>query len=359
MRARRPRSRPHSSTESIVRAMIRPTSLLSGLALVILAAMPASAEEFTAKSITIPELKAVFGQVESSNVVPARARIGGTIRSIAIQEGQEVKEGEVIAEVVDEKLALQRDAADARIKQLNSQLDNAKLALDRAQQLLGRGVVSQANVDQAKMNYDVSVNQVSAAEADRAVIEQQSSEGSVLAPATGRVLSVPVTLGSVILAGETVGRIATGKYYLRLSLPERHATQIRAEGTVLVGRRGMSTSASGGVDAARPGRIVKVYPEIVDGRVIADVDVDGIGDFFVNERTLVWIPVGSHDAIGVPPAAVLTRHGVDYVRVAGADGPLDVAVILGSTFESDGKQLVEVLTGLRDGDRILMPEGAK
>ena len=55
----------------------------------------------------------------------------------------------------------------------------------------------------------------------------------------------------------TVGRIATGKYYLRLSLPERHATQIRTEGTVLVGRRGMSATANGGIDAARPGGAVR------------------------------------------------------------------------------------------------------
>lgn len=318
----------------------------------------AAAEPFVAKTETIPELKAVFGQVESSNVVPARARIGGTIRLIKVQEGQEVTEGEVIAEVVDDKLALQRDAADARMKQASSQLDNAKLALDRAKQLLQRGVVSQAAVDQAQTNYDVSLNQVSAAEADRAVIEQQANEGSVLAPATGRVLSVPVTLGSVILAGEPVARVATGKYYLRLQLPERHAQQIRKDGSVLVGQRGLNPLASGGIDAAREGKVVKVYPEINDGRVVADVDVDGIGDYFVNERTLVWIPVGSRQAIGVPPEAVVTRHGVDYVRLAG-EPPLDVAVILGPTYRSDGKTLVEVLTGLRDGDKVLLPEDAK
>ena len=326
-------------------------------------AVPAAAPaaEFVAKTETVPEMKAVFGQVESSNVVPARARIGGTIRAIKVEEGQEVAEGEVIAEVVDDKLALQRDAADARMKQASSQLDNAKLALDRAKQLLARGVTSQAAVDQAQTNYDVAVNQVSAAGAERAVIEQQATEGSVLAPASGRVLAVPVTLGSVILAGEPVARIATGRYYLRLSLPERHAAEIRSDGSVLVGQRGLNPLASGGSEAARKGKVVKVYPEIVDGRVVADVDVDGIGDYFVNERTLVWIPVGSRRAIGVPPRAVTTRHGVDYVRLAGAAGaePQEVAVILGPTFESAGTTLVEILTGLANGDRVLMPDDTK
>jgi RND family efflux transporter MFP subunit len=339
--------------------MIRSKPALLSLALAtVLAAAPARADEFVAKMMTVPESKAVFGQVESSNVVPARARIGGTIRSIKVEEGQEVKEGEIIAEVVDEKLALQLDSADARIKEVQSQLESARLDLDRAQQLLQRGVVSQARVDQAKTAFDVATNQVSAAQSDRAVISQQASEGAVVAPASGRVLTVPVTLGSVILAGETTARIATGKYYLRLSLPERHAAEIRSDSTVLVGQRGMTPSAKE-TGTMREGRIVKVYPEISDGRVMADVDVDGIGDYFVNERTLVWIPVGTRQTIGVPPQAVVTRHGVDYVKIAGQDGPMEVAVILGSTFTQDGKSYVGILTGLRDGDRILLPENAK
>ncbi|MCX5513910.1 efflux transporter periplasmic adaptor subunit [Kaistia algarum] len=320
---------------------------------------PAGAAEFVAKIQTVPELKAVYGEVESSNVVPARARIGGTIRAIKVEEGQEVSEGEVVAEVVDDKLALQLDAADARIKQVQSQLASAQLDLDRAQQLLQRGVASQARVDQAKTAYDVAVNQVAAAQSDRAVIQQQAQEGAVLAPATGRVLSVPVTLGSVLLAGESVARIATGQYYLRLSLPERHAAQIRTDATVLVGQRGLSSAEGGAPPATREGRIAKVYPEISDGRVTADVAVDGIGDYFVNERTLVWIPVGSRQAIGIPPEAVTTKHGVDYVRLVGGEGEMDVAVILGSTFEQGGKTYVDVLTGLRDGDRILLPEATK
>ncbi|CAH1673456.1 efflux RND transporter periplasmic adaptor subunit [Chelatococcus asaccharovorans] len=318
----------------------------------------AAAGEFVAEARTIAELKAVFGQVESRTVVPARARIGGTIREIGISEGREVKEGEVIARVVDDKLTFELNAADAKIAALQSQLDNARTEFDRAQQLLARGIASQSRLDQAKTQFDVIVSQVAAAQADKAVIEQRTREGAILAPATGRVLTVPVTLGSVVLAGEEIARIASGQYYLRLSLPERHATEIKEGGTVLIGQRGLSPVASGGSAAARQARIAKVYPEIADGRVIADVEVADIGDYFVNERTLVWIPVGERKVIAIPPAAVTTRHGVDYVRVATPDGPLDVAVVLGETFQDGDGPRLEILTGLRPGDRIVMPDVA-
>ncbi|MCF8467999.1 MAG: HlyD family efflux transporter periplasmic adaptor subunit, partial [Sneathiella sp.] len=179
-------------------------------------------------------------------------------------------------------------------------------------------------------------------------------EGTVFAPAAGRVLTVPVTLGSVILPGEEIARIAPGPYYLRLSLPERHAAEIVQGADVLVGERGLTQSPSQNV-TARPGRIIKVYPEIVNGRVIADVEVDGIGDYFVNERMLVSIPVGKRTVLAVPAEAIHKLRGVDYVRVATADGDREVAVILGETFDEGGEKRVEVLTGLYDGDKVMLP----
>ncbi len=334
----------------------RRLSSLIALLTIIASPTSVSAAEFVVQAVTVPDMKAVFGQVASRTVVPARARIGGSIREIRTSEGNEVRKDEVVAVVVDDKLALERSSADAKLKALLSQLDNARTELERSQQLLERGVTSQTRLDQAKLQFDVIVNQVAAARADVAVIEQRSREGEVLAPANGRVLRVPVTPGSVVLPGEEIARIASGQYFLRLSLPERHAAEIRQGATVRIDRRGLSATSRGSTTDARTGRIAKVYPEIVDGRVIADVEVDDIGNYFVNERTMVWIPVAQRSVLAVPPHAVVTRQGVDYVRVATADGAISVAVIPGETLQLDDGPRIEILSGLRDGDRIVLPE---
>ncbi len=195
---------------------------------------------------------------------------------------------------------------------------------------------------------------MTAAQAEKSVVAQRAREGEVLAPADGRVLTVPVTPGSVVMAGVAIARIAGGPYYLRLSLPERHAAEIAEGASVEVGARGRAPLPDGAA-AMRPGRIVKVYPEIADGRVIADVDVADIGTYFVNERTLVSIPVGRRSVLAVPPEAIRTLHGIDYVRVAGADGETEVAVIPGDSFEEDGQLRTVILTGLADGDRVVLP----
>ena len=297
-----------------------------------------------------PNLKAVFGQVQSRDVVPARARIGGTVTALSVEEGSAVKAGDVIARVVDDKLALQLGAVDARIKAIQAQFDNAKIELDRGNQLLQGGVVPKTRVDLLQTQFDVLSNQLTAAEADRAVLVQQQSEGEVLAPAPGRVLTVPVTKGSVILPGETIARIAGGGYFLRLSLPERHAGHIKLGDDVIVGSRGM-TDLSRDAPLGH-GKVVKVYPEIDSGNVLADVEVADLGDFFVGERTRVWIPVAMKTVVSVPVAAITTRAGVDYVTLAGGT---DVPVIIGQHFDDNGTPSVEILTGLDAGDVVVTP----
>jgi len=316
-------------------------------------AVPASAAEYTVTAVERQDLKAVFGKVESRDMVTARARLGGTILSLSVEEGSAVKAGQVVAVVVDDKLALQLGALDARLKALDAELKNAQSDLQRAQKLLETGVVPRKQVEGFQTRVDVLTNQVIAAKAERSVLEQQRTEGEVIAPAPGRVLAVPVTQGSVVMAGETIAKIAGGGYFLRLSLPERHAAHLKQGDDVIVGSRGMTDLAQG--SAVGHGHVVKVYPEIEGGRVQADVEVEGLGDFFVGERTRVWVPVGARRMIAVPKAALLTRAGVDYVRVLTGAGETEVPVIAGEGFVDRGADLVEILSGLSDGDKVVLP----
>ena len=61
------------------------------LALLALSAQRALAQEtFTVEPKRVADEKAVFATVESANIVPARARIGGTVAELGVKEGDEV-----------------------------------------------------------------------------------------------------------------------------------------------------------------------------------------------------------------------------------------------------------------------------
>src|SRR5690606_1714806 len=111
----------------LMKAALRhlPRLALAGL---IAALTPAAGQagEYVVKPMTVPLMKSVFGQVQSRNVVPARARIGGTITAIAVDEGDTVTAGQTVAEVTDDKLALQLDALQARRMAVVARLENAR-----------------------------------------------------------------------------------------------------------------------------------------------------------------------------------------------------------------------------------------
>lgn len=334
--------------------MMRRTRIVAMLGFMTLAPLWGASAMAGEAAVTVtdrPDLKAVFGQVQSRDVIPARARIGGTVTTLSVEEGSAVKAGDVIAVVVDDKLALQLGAVDARIKAVEAERENARVELERGTKLLQGGIVPKTRVDLLQTQFDVLTNQLNAAKADRSVLEQQQAEGDVLAPAPGRVLTVPVTKGSVIMPGEPIARIAGGGYFLRLSLPERHAAHIRPGDEVIVGSRGMTDL--GNDKPLANGKVAKVYPEIENGNVRADVEVADLGDFFVGERTRVWIPVAMRKVVSVPAAAVTTRAGIDYVTLA--SGNVQVPVILGARFDDKGAEAVEILSGLSEGDKVVTP----
>jgi len=317
--------------------------------LLLLAAAPAAAEPLVVHETDVDDRKAVIATVEPVHQLVARARIGGTIASLTVKEGDDVKAGQTIAEVTDEKLALQMQALDSRIASQQATRDQAKTDYDRIAELARRGVSTQTQLDQAKTNLDVAERNLAAMKGDRGVVAQQASEGAVLAPGAARVLTVPVSVGRVVLPGETIATLAEDKYILRLQLPERHAQFLRAGDRVLIAARGLSDQAAG---ATREGRVRIVYPEIQGGRVIADVDVSGLGDYFVGERTRVYIDTGKRRTIEVPANYVYRRAGVNYVKLADGD---EVVVQPGETHDDKGVKSVEILSGLTDGDRIVAP----
>lgn len=312
----------------------------------IFSASAAAAETLRVQPVTIPEWKAVYGRVEARDSVPARARIGGTVVDLKVTEGDSVSTGDVIATVRDDKIEFQIAAIDAQLLGLKASLDNAQAELARGEELIKRGVTTAQRLDALRTQVDVVRNQIAAAEAQRSVIVQQGKEGSVLAPTTGTVLTVPVTRDAVIMAGETVATIGGGGFFLRLAVPERHADLLQEGATIEI---------DGTAGDHRTGRLAKIYPEIDNGRVIADVEVEDLPTAFVNKRLLVRVPVGERDALLLPVSALTNRFGVDYVTVKSGEGTAERAVVTAKPILYDGREMTEILTGLAAGEEVLLP----
>jgi len=307
---------------------------LTALALVL--PLVAHAADYTVAPVSVTDYKPVFATVESVDVSSARARIGGTLVDLRVDEGSRVTQGQVIAVVGDAKLGLQLSSSNAQVAAAQAQQGKARDDYARAQELFKNGTIAKARLDDAKAAFEVADNQLKSAIAQRAVIDQQMQEGQILSPAAGLVLDVPVSKGSVLMPGEVAARIAAESYILRLQLPERYAQSLQVGGLIHL-------------DDGRTGTLRQIYPLIAQGRVQADAEVADLGGYFVGQRVRVMLEAGIHQGFVVPPAYITTRAGLDYVHLRAGDQVIDVPVQRGES-QKDG---IEILSGLAVGDILI------
>ena len=111
----------------------------------------------------------------------------------------------------------------------------------------------------------------------------------MLAPTAGRVITVPVTPGTVLMPGDTVATVAEQNFVLRLEVPERHARYIKVGDPIRLDGTDL------GLDGPRFGTIKLVYPQIDNGHVVADATVDGPQRLF-RRRTRARLGVGRRRA---------------------------------------------------------------
>lgn len=306
---------------------------------------------YVVESHSIADEKSVFATIQSTYTVPARVRTAGTILSLKVRQGDFVSQGQVIAMVGDPKLALQSNAYAAQVAAARAQMDQAKADFDRAQRLIGAGAIARNMYDQSRTNYNVAQSNLRSVMAQGAVVREQATEGQVAAPTSGRILAVPVTAGTVVMAGDTIATVAQQNFVLRLEVPERHARFLKAGDPVRL------DGADIGLSGPRFGSISLIYPDVDNGHVVADAIVAGVGDYFVGQRVRVWVSAGSRNTILVPEPLIVTRAGIDYARVwTREDGAIDVPVQRGEEQARPGQPAeLEILSGLKAGDRLLKP----
>lgn len=323
-------------------APLRTASQIIAL-LALLVAGPLHADPLTLSTTDITDWKAVYGTVEARDRVPARARLGGILVTLTVAEGDLVTEGQELALITDDKLALQREALAAQRASLSAQLANAETDLTRGEGLLASGTTTAQRVDALRTAVDVLKGQIASLDAQAQVIAQQVAEGRVLAPVAGRVLDVPVARGAVVQPGEPVAIIGGGGTFLRILVPERHAASLVEGDAIQIAAE----------DAALTGTLSRIYPLIEGGRVMADVEISGLPDRFFGARMLVRLPVGTRSALLVPATAIVTRSGLDFVSVVRPEGTALRSIVPGERLTLNGTPMVEVLSGLAPGDTVL------
>jgi RND family efflux transporter MFP subunit len=310
----------------------------------------AAGERLAVRPETIADLKTVAATVATKRMGEARARIGGTLVSLAVKEGDQVREGQMVGVVSDRRLKLVTGAYDAQVAAAAAEAGRARAELTRINTLYEQGIYAKARLEQAQAAARSADGLLDAARAQRAASAETVAQGAVLAPSSGRVLHAETPVGSVVTEGQSIATITAGQPLLRVEIPEAQARALKVGDRVPIVAEDLPGAPPVGV-------IQQVYPSVTGGRVVADISAPGMADERVGQRVRVRIKVGERQALVIPRRFVATRYGVDFVRVLGAGGQAtDVAV---QVAEGPSPDRVELLSGLAAGDTVLAPGAAR
>jgi HlyD family secretion protein len=163
---------------------------------------------------TLVRRTSATGHLEARSSVDVGAKISGTIAEVLVDEGDVVKQGQVLARFEDEKLDAQSDQARASVKAARASLKQAKIDrkqaardLARIQTLAAKGVESPASVEKAQTALDeldaritTLEAQVSLQSSSRALADMTLRDAAIVSPIDGVILTRDVDPGQTVAA---------------------------------------------------------------------------------------------------------------------------------------------------------------
>jgi multidrug efflux system membrane fusion protein len=184
-----------------------------------------------AKRADVPIYLDAVGTVRALNTVTVRAQVDGKLLSVNFDEGQDVKKGDVLAQIDPTTYKASLDQAVAKKAQDEAQLANSRNDLARYQRLAATNAINQQQADTQKAL--VAQNEA-LVQADQAAIDNARamlSYTTIVAPIDGRTGIRQVDAGNIIHASDTNGVVIITQITpisVLFNLPQQNLDQVNA-----------------------------------------------------------------------------------------------------------------------------------
>jgi len=155
-------------------------------------------------------------------------RVAGKVAARLVEVGSVVKRGQPLLRLNPEQEALNLVAANAEADAAKSRVAQARIDLQRTEQLLAKQFASRAEFDQQKLTLDQAEAQLRGALAQRDAIANQRDYTVLQADRDGVVTAIAAEAGQVVSAGQPVVKVAAdGEREVAISIPESRVDELR------------------------------------------------------------------------------------------------------------------------------------
>ncbi|WP_300304706.1 efflux RND transporter periplasmic adaptor subunit [Ferrovibrio sp.] len=284
------------------------------------------------KRMDITRTIEAVGTAQANEAVTITAKATGLIERINFQEGQQVKAGTILVEL---------DAAEssANISALRAARDGARLAYDRAKQLIESKSVAQARVDELSKAYE-------GAEARLRAEQAKFADSVIRAPFSGKLGLRKVSLGALVRPGDVITTLDdTTVIKLEFEVPETVLSGVAVGNTVNAMAGALPNRKFEGTVATIDSRIDPATRAVRVRAIIANPeDVIKPGMFMT-----VALSIGKvADAIMVPEESLLAQGGEQFVFVIRDGKATRTRVTVGQRLPG----LAQITNGLHGDDQV-------
>ena len=305
---------------------------------------------------TFPVVLVGLGTVQATNMVTVRSRVDGQIEKVAFEEGQMVREGDLLVQIDPAPFQAALDQATAKLAQDEASLVNARQDLERTSVLSKQGNATLQLLDQRTANVASLTAQV---QADRAAIDSakvQLAYTTIRSPLTGRAGFRLVDPGNIVHANDQTGMLTITQLQpisVIFTAPEDQLAAINEE--LRSGPLKVSAYSSDGKKLLGEGEL-----RLIDNQVDPASGTIRMKASFANADNALWPGLSVttrllmktlHDAVVVPDAAVQRGPNGLYAYVVTPDNRAELRQLKVDRIE-DGDALVA--QGITAGERIVV-----
>lgn len=279
------------------------------------------------------------GTVEPVNMVDISSKITAQLKEIKVKENDPVTTGQVL-------VILDGSALQAQVTQAKEKLSNAAVKYQRTARLNAIGGVSDEELDDASMNYNI-------AKATYDEVISDLNDTIIVSPLDGVVIGKPLPVGEMVAQGVNNPTVILTVADMSKKRVEANVDQTDI-GKIREGQKVTFT-----VDAYPGKEFTGTVTTISRKSTVTDnvtyylvmIDIDDAEDL-LNPGMVARVSIVVTESKGVltlPLSAIRTDRSGKYVVVVGQNGQTaNVPIVTGVT----GEERVEITSGLNEGDKV-------
>jgi RND family efflux transporter MFP subunit len=287
----------------------------------------------------------VPGMIETSTQIDIKADRDGAVEKTTVAPGQEVRQGQTIIEFSRVKVRVDVDQKNQECAAYDADIRKYRKRLETQKKLLRRNAIDPSYLSQTRRLIEENKQKLETARQERKKILEQARGLSVRAPFNGTMLVINVKDGQVVMAGDTLARVADNAHLIfRGKVDDKTLRRVALGEVALVTADGDQKQATEAV-VGTPDQPGMLRLEISGGKKTSLRPGTPAHALVRTDDT--------SDAIAAPLKAVLRdKDDETFIMVRNKWGWVRRRPV---TLGPKSEELVQVLKGLELGDAVGLP----